>query len=95
MSFDFTKKCMSYEKNYISLKGGPEPSKKIIPKVLSPISHFQFTLFQYQEKSDRIILPGTFLELDKVCSEVPADSRVLRVRRLWFPTSDRLRNDPV
>jgi len=25
-----------------------------------------------------------------VCSEVPKDSRVLRVRRLWFPTSDRL-----
>jgi len=25
-----------------------------------------------------------------VCSEVPEDSRVLRVRCLWFPTSDRL-----
>ena len=39
---------------------------------------------------DRIIVPGTFRELDEVCSEVPEDSRVLRVRRLWFPTSDRL-----
>ena len=26
----------------------------------------------------------------EVCSEVPEDSRVLRVRCLWFPTSDRL-----
>ena len=33
---------------------------------------------------------GTFRELDEVCSEVSEDSRVLRVRRLWFPTSDRL-----
>jgi len=40
--------------------------------------------------SDRIILLGSFHELDEVFSEVPEDSRVLRVRRLWFPTSDRL-----
>ena len=33
-------------------------------------------------------LPGAFRDLDEVCAEVPEDSRVLRVRRLWFPTSD-------
>ena len=49
-----------------------------------------FSLFQYQKKFDRIFLPGTFHELDEVCSEVPEDSWVLRVRRLWFSTSDRL-----
>ena len=37
-----------------------------------------------------IILPGAFRELDEECSEVPEDSRVLRVRCLWFPTSNRL-----
>jgi len=40
-------------------------------------------LFQYQNKSDSIILPGVFGELDEVCSEVPEDSRVLRVRCLY------------
>jgi len=48
------------------------------------------SLFQYQNKSDRIILPGAFCELDEVCSEVPEDSRVLRVRCLWFLKSDHL-----
>ena len=73
-----------------TLKGGPEPSEKLIRKVLVPISGFIFILFQNQNKSDRIILPGTFRELDEVCSEVPEDSRVLRVRRLWFLNSNRL-----
>ena len=36
------------------------------------------------------LVVGTFRELNEVCSEVPEDSRVLRVRRLWFPTSSRL-----
>jgi len=71
-------------------KGGPEPSEKLIRKVLVPIGRFHFYLFQYQNKADRIILPGTFRGLDEVCSEVTEDSRVLKVRSLWFPTSDRL-----
>jgi len=58
------------------VKGGPEPSEKLIQKVLVTIGRFRFFLFQYQNKSDCFILPGTFRELDEVCSEVPEDSRV-------------------
>jgi len=43
-----------------------------------------------KKKAARMILPGTFRELDEVCSEVREDSQVLRVHLLWFPTSDRL-----
>ena len=57
------------------------PPKNYSGRFLSRQVGFIFILFQYQNKSDRIILPGTFRELDEVCSEVPEDSRVLRVRR--------------
>jgi len=49
-----------------------------------------FRLFPYQNKSDRIILPGAFRDVHEVFAEVPEDSRVLSERRLWFLTSDRL-----
>jgi len=66
-------------------KVGSEPSEKLIQKVLSPVS-----FLHYSSTKTNLTLPGTFRELDKVCSEVPEDIRVLRVRHLWFPTSDRL-----
>jgi len=73
------------------IKGGPEPSEILIRKVLVPKGRFHFNFIPVSKnKSDRLMLPGTFRELDEVCSEVPEDSRVLRVRRLWFPTSNRL-----
>jgi len=53
------------------VKGGPEPSKQIIQKVLFPIGRFHFWIKSYQNKSDRIILPGAFRDLHEVFPEVP------------------------
>jgi len=35
---------------------------------------FIFSLFQYQNKSDRIILPGAFRDMEEVYAEVLEDS---------------------
>ena len=72
----------------LSDKGGPEPSKKIIQNDIFMIGWFHFKFILDKNKSDHTILPGAFRDLDEVCTEVPEDSRVLRVGRLWFPTSN-------
>jgi len=59
-------------------------------KVLVPTGQFHFRFIPVSKKSDRIIQPSTFRKLDEVCAEVPEDSQVFKVRRSWFPTSDRL-----
>ena len=82
--------------------GGPEPLEKGIHKILGSKREDRFLdpFFDLVQNTSLV----RFLDLLQLCSsisvrpaghakvptEVPEDSRVLRVRRLWFPTSDRL-----
>jgi len=67
----------------------PEPSEKLIRKLLDRSVSF---LFYSSTKTNPTVSCYLvhFCELEEVCSEVPEDSRVLRARRLWLPTSDCL-----
>ena len=58
------------------IKGGPEPLEKEIHEILG------------SKCEDRFSDP--FFDWVQNPAEVPEDSRVLRVRRLWFPTSNHL-----
>ena len=49
-------------------------------------------LFYSSTKTNPTVSSYLALFANEVCSEVPEDSRVLRVRRWWFPTSDHLQN---
>ena len=82
-------------------KGGPETPRKRnsrdfrIETWRSIFGPFFWFGTQYQFDSFFVpALPVQFLEGPaghaKVPAEVPEDSRVLRVRRLWFPTSNHL-----
>jgi len=52
------------------LKGGPEPSKEIVLRMLVPRGLFHFSLIPVPKKIDCIIPPGAFGDLDEVCAEV-------------------------
>jgi len=73
-----------YPQKVTSLLKHPQMSKKSFYSPIYKIEPFNFIPVQIRP------YPGAFRELDEVCSEVPENSRVLRVCRLWFPTSDRL-----
>ena len=71
------------------LKGEPESPEKLILKVLVPIGRFHF-YFIPVPKQIRPYHSTTCISWAEVCSEVPEDSRVLKVRHLCLPTSDHL-----
>ena len=82
-----------------ALKGGPEPLENEINKILGSKREDRFSdHFSDLVQNICSVCFSYLLRLsifckaprDKVPAEVPEDSRVLRERRLWFPTSDRL-----
>jgi len=70
-------------------KGGPEPSEKLIRKVLVPIGRFHL-YFIPVPKQIWLYHPTWYISRSGWSVFRSDRSRVLRVRLLWFPTSDRL-----
>jgi len=82
---------------HFSLKGGPEPLEKEIPEMLGSKREDRFSdpFFDLVQNTG-LVRFSCLLRLCNFCkaprdaakvpAEVPEDSLVLRVRRLWFPT---------